>query len=85
MLKHFMFTERENDGIQPPLGGCVLKLPKNLKAVIMKCQPPLGGCVLKHSYREAHEIKESPAAFRRLCVETLYINDDFLIELASRL
>ena len=33
---------------QPPLGGCVLKLPICLAIFTADCQPPLGGCVLKH-------------------------------------
>ena len=32
---------------QPPLGGCVLKLPKWIFWLTLKAQPPLGGCVLK--------------------------------------
>ena len=33
--------------IQPPLGGCVLKLCQKIQAGFVQCQPPLGGCVLK--------------------------------------
>ena len=33
-------------------------------------QPPSGGCVLKHFNHVIISLKELPAAFRRLCVET---------------
>ena len=33
--------------IQPPLGGCVLKLSSRVIVIHNKAQPPLGGCVLK--------------------------------------
>ena len=55
---------------QPPLGGCVLK------PVLLGCryrrlpQPPLGGCVLKLMQMGIQYCAVSPAAFRRLCVET---------------
>ena len=34
-------------------------------------QPPSGGCVLKLPYTDAAALKSMPAAFGRLCVETL--------------
>ena len=34
-------------------------------------QPPSGGCVLKHNGKSKAGIKSGPAAFGRLCVETL--------------
>ena len=33
--------------IQPPSGGCVLKLKMRLALVLKPAQPPSGGCVLK--------------------------------------
>ena len=45
-----------------------------------KHQPPSGGCVLKRSLRACLLIVTSPAAFRRLCVETGEIG----LELAFR-
>ena len=35
-------------------------------------QPPLGGCVLKQMFRSFQRCDVSPAAFRRLCVETAH-------------
>ena len=37
-------------------------------------QPPLGGCVLKPMESTFVFDAEIPAAFRRLCVETLFID-----------
>ena len=36
------------DTIQPPSGGCVLKLFTRIGTRLMREQPPSGGCVLKH-------------------------------------
>ena len=38
-----------------------------------KTQPPSGGCVLKRYFREVALSVEGPAAFGRLCVETITI------------
>ena len=49
----------------------MLKLSGSSDNVELLYQPPSGGCVLKH-YRNGVEAGASePAAFRRLCVETL--------------
>ena len=37
-----------------------------------QCQPPSGGCVLKRTERRTQSRGDDPAAFRRLCVETIY-------------
>ena len=37
----------------------------------MKIQPPSGGCVLKRHQLRYMDRSSDPAAFRRLCVETL--------------
>ena len=37
-------------------------------------QPPLGGCVLKLQQKRKQAAISEPAAFRRLCVETHYVN-----------
>ena len=34
-------------------------------------QPPSGGCVLKHVQYHPFQGRDTPAAFRRLCVETI--------------
>ena len=36
-------------------------------------QPPSGGCVLKQYIHEEQKAIDDPAAFRRLCVETLVV------------
>ena len=57
--------------IQPPSGGCVLK-QQQIKAVQNQLnQPPSGGCVLKQKLCQILFVNKVPAAFRRLCVETL--------------
>ena len=55
---------------QPPLGGCVLKQAAMPEVALYGNQPPLGGCVLKQSLQTAGARAATPAAFRRLCVET---------------
>ena len=71
MLKPAARTKHDERGHQPPSGGCVLKQDwkdgKRTKAV----QPPSGGCVLKLGYLAIILAVEVPAAFRRLCVETV--------------
>ena len=37
------------DKVQPPSGGCVLKLFLNFNLWRIKKQPPSGGCVLKRA------------------------------------
>ena len=56
---------------QPPSGGCVLKLAHLLDVFFKHFQPPSGGCVLKLNYLILKKKIYNPAAFRRLCVETL--------------
>ena len=56
---------------QPPSGGCVLKLPFSERDARYGAQPPSGGCVLKHDLTFLQHVKLTPAAFRRLCVETI--------------
>ena len=50
----------------------MLKHTKTEKDLLEKAQPPSGGCVLKHIIRLDFDNGRYPAAFRRLCVETLY-------------
>ena len=56
---------------QPPSGGCVLKLFLRVLLFGLGTQPPSGGCVLKLSGKIRNLSERKPAAFRRLCVETL--------------
>ena len=74
VLKHRLFHTEQDKSPQPPLGGCVLKqVVKRL--LFFGChQPPLGGCVLKRLRRLSDRRRFGPAAFRRLCVETLRTN-----------
>ena len=48
-----------------------MKLVKQFADCLGFCQPPSGGCVLKHFIKSAHFLTPSPAAFGRLCVETV--------------
>ncbi len=61
-----VFPERP----QPPSGGCVLKQRLNYCQYNTFSQPPSGGCVLKPAVLIYPNPSVSPAAFRRLCVET---------------
>ena len=56
---------------QPPSGGCVLKLYPDSLIPTMVRQPPSGGCVLKLLCCQVFFRIKPPAAFRRLCVETM--------------
>ena len=56
---------------QPPSGGCVLKPAILVFEKIVRNQPPSGGCVLKLTSDSSANSSLSPAAFGRLCVETL--------------
>ena len=63
---------------QPPSGGCVLKQGTFGNRIARVCQPPSGGCVLKRHKNDLCRREQGPAAFRRLCVETLPICMSFL-------
>ena len=56
--------------LQPPSGGCVLKLFRFRFSFCHIFQPPSGGCVLKHEQKAMRGGGGGPAAFGRLCVET---------------
>ena len=58
-------------GYQPPSGGCVLKPFGGCPRPVRASQPPSGGCVLKLFRHLSNHIPIQPAAFRRLCVETM--------------
>ena len=57
--------------LQPPSGGCVLKHAAPLHWFASSSQPPSGGCVLKLLHPKTSSLKKGPAAFGRLCVETI--------------
>ena len=59
--------------IQPPSGGCVLKPVTARWFDSWLSQPPSGGCVLKPQITVADVFEAQPAAFRRLCVETVRV------------
>ena len=72
MLKQFKGRRVAHRHIQPPSGGCVLKPKLYLHANhAVSHQPPSGGCVLKPTVIDCAYAAMSPAAFRRLCVETM--------------
>ena len=60
---------------QPPSGGCVLKLVVAVHVFERGTQPPSGGCVLKPINTLVIVSDSKPAAFGRLCVETLHDSD----------
>ena len=70
---------------QPPLGGCVLKPAPCRRRGLRPVQPPLGGCVLKRQRAACRLAFYSPAAFRRLCVETRLGRGTAQDQAASRL
>ena len=73
MLKPSQSLNCSNPLLQPPSGGCVLKLQQKTVNVRLLAQPPSGGCVLKQSGDQNKGYGAKPAAFRRLCVETLNV------------
>ena len=58
---------------QPPSGGCVLKQQGAMPSDLRQLQPPSGGCVLKRIVLAVLLIGVNPAAFGRLCVETVLV------------
>ena len=46
-VETFTAERHINDRIQPPSGGCVLKLISQKQNILEISQPPSGGCVLK--------------------------------------
>ena len=71
VLKLVILSRLFKSRSQPPSGGCVLKpLCFNTIELMMSYQPPSGGCVLKLMKHRFCPLK-SPAAFGRLCVETI--------------
>jgi len=56
--------------LQPPSGGCVLKLRRVSGNKKSPRQPPSGGCVLKPNSSQYYKGSITAAAFGRLCVET---------------
>ena len=71
VLKRMMSLLPNRLKSQPPSGGCVLKPPKRAETPQSGCQPPSGGCVLKPELLGVLASGCIPAAFRRLCVETM--------------
>ncbi len=59
--------------MQPPSGGCVLKLFAFSIKFISLWQPPSGGCVLKQQPVQQPVQAQAAAAFGRLCVETALV------------
>ena len=81
-LKNHGLTQRAR---QPPSGGCVLKLLPPRQTDAQNPQPPSGGCVLKPHEQKAGDHVANPAAFRRLCVETIRRSATSKKSLPSRL
>ena len=71
VLKHSDLHDVCSVGYQPPSGGCVLKHASASGYGVWLRQPPSGGCVLKQIPVFAVFVRADPAAFGRLCVETI--------------
>ena len=71
MLKQDMHVWLKKPENQPPSGGCVLKPVSFGMEKEDLGQPPSGGCVLKLRLSPFCIRRAIPAAFRRLCVETM--------------
>ena len=54
-VETFTAERHINDRIQPPSGGCVLKLISQKQNILEISQPPSGGCVLKHQYIDGEQ------------------------------
>ena len=72
VLKRQVYHRQRPKLSQPPSGGCVLNRISPPYRSINLAQPPSGGCVLKHEECVSDVLVEYPAAFRRLCVETVF-------------
>ncbi len=70
---------------QPPSGGCVLKRPAQRVSGGLGAQPPSGGCVLKPETDGMLGFSTGPAAFGRLCVETVSASPESGDKVTSRL
>ena len=69
---------------QPPSGGCVLKhVGARQTNAPEPDQPPSGGCVLKLRRLKIRQSRNKPAAFRRLCVETVEIGRKYVISVPA--
>ena len=84
VLKHLTVRWSHKTQFQPPSGGCVLKQNCSLCGSKIISQPPSGGCVLKLGQGENHKWILTPAAFRRLCVETLKWRENVLAAVLKR-
>ena len=71
VLKQVGYPFNQKLNFQPPSGGCVLKRVQIQSMSWLNVQPPSGGCVLKPKVLETSYAATLPAAFGRLCVETL--------------
>ena len=74
VLKQIHFTQEIRRSLrdQPPSGGCVLKQICRTSQNFRSRQPPSGGCVLKQNAGASYDKDGKPAAFGRLCVETVH-------------
>ena len=85
VLKPYLRKSRDPLHSQPPSGGCVLKLPNLGGTNSFRIQPPSGGCVLKLAPATNDLANVQPAAFGRLCVETLAGSAFVFTSFSSRL
>ena len=85
VLKPVQFIWAGLDDDQPPSGGCVLKPSGCIGHGAAQYQPPSGGCVLKHGRCGRGRRGTGPAAFGRLCVETVLPSQPHHRPVTSRL
>ena len=71
MLKRLLFRQNLLIPLQPPSGGCVLKLLALGRTYFTILQPPSGGCVLKQQVFLLPKSHNYAATFGWLCVETV--------------
>ena len=83
MLKLYRGNNPLDNKLQPPSGGCVLKLAQCFPFLLQIKQPPSGGCVLKRLFEKQPDKTLKAAAFGRLCVETVSIMVKCLMRYSS--
>ena len=70
MLKHHTLAMSRFNSLQPPSGGCVLKLSSPTYRIFNAIPAAFRRLCVETSGSPPGTLAETPAAFRRLCVET---------------
>ena len=69
-MKRQGYSKDEVDALQPPSGGCVLKLPFFFLLYKSRLPAAFRRLCVETTYTAGMSGSGGPAAFRRLCVET---------------